>query len=229
MLPRVSALLFAAAVALGVVAPVRAGVLPITPVVQETQVWCWVAVGEMIFKYLGMPNVNPAGVYQCGIIGALAADQYGMSHPCNVDCRNCVVPAGEERWVRAMLERYPAVVAAVYGPAQQLAAGHDPRILTPDEVVAEIDAGLPMIAGITPYGLPTGVSAHVALIVGYERDQGGQLWLRVNDPYPFNFAGHNPYVAAGGQEQTGGGSYWILYESFAYGLHWAETFRIRPR
>jgi hypothetical protein len=221
--------LFAAAFTalLMLAAPARAGVLPIQPVVQETQVWCWLAVGEMIFKYLGIRNVNPAGIYQCGIIGALAADQYGMNHPCNVDCRNCVVPAGEEVWVRAMLERYPAVVQAVYGPAQQLVAGHDSRILSPDEVAAEIDAGLPMIAGVTPYGLPAGVSAHVALIIGYERGQDGALWLLVNDPYPYNFAGHNPYVAAGGQEQPGGGSYWISYDNFAYGLQWAETFRIR--
>lgn len=208
-------------------APSRAGVLPIPPVVQQTHVWCWVAVGEMIFKYLGIPNVNQAGVYQCGIIGALAADTYGMNHPCNIDCRYCVVPAGDEGSVRRMLERYPAVVQAVYGYAAPLRAGYERRVLQPIELMQEIDQGLPIIAGITPYGIPAGVSAHVALIIGYERDQQGGLWLRVNDPYPFNYAGHNPYVAAGGQEQMGGGSYWIPYPNFLQGLQWAETFRIR--
>jgi hypothetical protein len=210
--------------------PSRAGVLPIAPVVQQTQVWCWVAVGEMIFRYLGIPNVNPAGVYQCGIIGALAADQYGMSHPCTFDCTQCVVTAGTEVWVRAMLERYPVVVQTLGLRAPALASQHEPTALQADMLAAEIDGGYPVVAGISPYGSSGGVSAHVALIVGYERDAGGGLVLKVNDPYPFDMMGANPYVTAGGRrDEFGAGSYWIGYETFVTRLQWAESFRIRPR
>jgi hypothetical protein len=206
----------------------RAGVLPIPPIVQQTQVWCWVAVGEMVFRYFGIANVNPYGVYQCGIIGALAADQSGMSHPCASDCTQCIVPAGTEGWVRAMLERYPAVVQAFAGSAQQLGARHEDRALDPEALAGEIDDGLPVIAGITPYGIPLGISAHVALIVGYHRDDGGALWLKVNDPYPYAWTGADPYVAAGGRQDEAGG-YWIGYDDFTARLQWTESFRIRRR
>jgi hypothetical protein len=223
-----AAVLLALSVLAAAVLPSRAGVLPITPVVQQTQVWCWVAVGEMIFRYLGIPNVNPAGVYQCGIIGALAADQYGMSHPCTFDCTQCVVPAGTEAWVRAMLERYPVVVQSIGLRAPSLASQHEPTALSADMLAAEIDGGYPVVAGISPFGSTGGVSAHVALIVGYERDAGGGLVLKVNDPYPFDMMGANPYVAAGGREDGfGAGSYWIGYDDFVTHLQWAESFRIR--
>src|SRR5689334_6854940 len=45
--------------------------LVVAPVQQETEVWCWLAVGEMVFRYYGLPSVNGFGDYQCGIVGAL--------------------------------------------------------------------------------------------------------------------------------------------------------------
>jgi hypothetical protein len=208
----------------------QAGVLPVTPVVQQTAVWCWVAVGEMIFRYLNIPNVNPAGIYRCGIIGALAADQYGLSHPCTFDCTQCVVPAGSEAWIRKMLERYPVVVRALGRSAPFLASEHDPGPLSPAMLAEEIDGGYPVVAGISPFGGNAGGSAHVALIVGYQRDAGNRLVLKVNDPYPFDMTGANPYTAAGGREDGfGAGSYWIGYETFVTRLRWAASFRIRAQ
>lgn len=57
-------------------------VLPVPPRYQETPVWCWVAVGEMVFRYYGIPNMNGPGNYQCGVIGALA----GPYSPCWGNC-----------------------------------------------------------------------------------------------------------------------------------------------
>jgi hypothetical protein len=88
-----------------------------------------------------------------------------------------------------------------------------------DNVQNEIDAGRPIIAGISPSGYRyAGVSEHVALIVGYEGSN-----LIVNDPFPFAtaFSG-DPYEAAGG-ERIGRGQYQIRYGSFANDLQWRET------
>jgi hypothetical protein len=38
--------------------------LNIPPIPQNTAVWCWLAVSEMALRYHGVPNTNPAGIYQ---------------------------------------------------------------------------------------------------------------------------------------------------------------------
>src|ERR1700759_4403447 len=75
--------------------------LSIDPVMQNTPVWCWLAVGEMVFKYFDVPNVNPAGIYQCGIIGTIA----GPYSPCWSDCTRCVVGAGQASNITNMLRQ----------------------------------------------------------------------------------------------------------------------------
>src|SRR5262245_42149884 len=63
--------------------------LPISPVVQRSPVWCWAAVGEMVFRYFGSQNADPGGTFQCAIVEAMA--DRGTS-PCARDCYspNCV-------------------------------------------------------------------------------------------------------------------------------------------
>lgn len=198
--------------------------LDIAPRLQETYVWCWVAVGQMVFEHFDIPNVNPAGDYQCGIIGLLAAGS--MRHDCAFRCQNCTVPAGSAAGVKNMIEEYPRRVASVGDEdVARLEASYRPNALSFAAVQAEIDDDHPIIAGISPSGRPSrwATSQHVALIVGYD-DDGDEPRLLVNDPYPFS--GANPYIAADA-EGNADGSYWISYASFRNRLDWAESFVVR--
>jgi len=217
-------LAYPAVVLLFVCGQVSAEDLNITPRVQETYVWCWVAVGEMVFEHFDVPNVNPGGDYQCGIIGLLAVGT--MRQDCAFRCQNCTVPAGSAAGVRNMIEDYPRRVAAVGDEdVPHLAVTYRHSALPFDSVKNEIDDEHPVIAGISPSGRPSmwASSQHVALIVGYD-DDSDEPRLLVNDPYPFSTA--NPYLAAGA-ESNGDGSYWISYSSFRDHLHWAESFAVR--
>ena len=69
----------------------EAGSLSIRPVIQKASVWCSAAVGEMVFDYFHVPNVNPAGHFQCGILGVLAAGKQWQE--CAYRCERCPVPA----------------------------------------------------------------------------------------------------------------------------------------
>ena len=194
--------------------------LSISPVVQRTPVWCWVAVGEMIFEHLSVPNVNPAGEYQCGIIGAMA----GPYHPCWSDCTRCVVPAGSPQNITNMLRRYPQIAGGLTGESiRGVRSRRATRALTVDEIKEELDNDRPIIAGISPSGITGPFAQHVALIIGYEEDEDA-LTLIVNDPYPYQYVGNraDPYLLAGGD--GGQGQYRIPYNNFRRRLGWTESF-----
>lgn len=196
---------------------------------QQTPVWCWLAVGEMVFEHYGVPNINPAGIYQCGVIGGIA----GPASPCWRDCRLCIVPAGSMAAIQNMLRTYPLVARQLSGDTSitPIASEAKSRQLFENEIKEEIDNDRPIIAGINPTGFAfPGVSQHVALIVGYEENDG-DLVLTINDPFPFDlgsFSGlRNPYIAAGGQS-FGDGSYEIEYGDFRRNLRWnTSIYRIR--
>jgi hypothetical protein len=204
---------------------VNGGELDITPRLQETYVWCWIAVGQMLFEYYGIRNVNPAGDYQCGIVGLLAVGTGRQD--CAYRCQNCTVPAGSANSVVRMIEDYPSRVAAVGGEAvPRLVATYLRSSLSRTSVEREIDAGHPFIAGISPSGRPGpwAASQHVALVVGYSENERGTFLILVNDPYPF--MQENPYLAAGAI-RNGGGAYWIPLDAFANLLNWRETILAR--
>ncbi len=187
--------------------------LDITPVYQQTPVWCWVAVGEMVFRHYGVANINPVGNFQCGIIALL--------HPaCNQNCGNCIVPAGSLTTMNNMLTQYPDFASRVSGRSTRITTQVSRSRLSLEALAAEIDAGRPVVAGISPSGYrANGISEHVALIVGYVGAN-----LIVNDPFPFRaatFAG-NPYEAAGGEEVSSG-QYRISYSAFVNRLQWRES------
>jgi len=201
--------------------------LDVTPRLQETYVWCWIAVGQMLFEYYDVPNVNPAGDYQCGIVGLLAAGTWRQD--CAYRCQNCTVPAGSANGVIRMVEDYPVRVAAVGGRrVPRLTATYVRNSLSATSIAREIDAGRPFIAGISPSGRPApwAASQHVALVVGYRQDARGAVWVLINDPYPF--MQQNPYLAAGAT-RNGRGAYWIALESFVNYLNWRETILVQKR
>lgn len=194
--------------------------LSIQPVAQRTPVWCWLAVGEMVFKHFDVPNVNPAGIYQCGIIGALA----GPYHICWRDCAQCTVPAGNSQNITNMLLNYPRLAEKLTGiEAGGIRSSHVGRALRSAEIISELDDDRPIIAGISPAGMTGPFAQHVVLIVGYEGDED-DLTLIVNDPYPYQYVGNrsDPYLAAGAH--GGEGEYRIELGTLKQRLHWTETF-----
>lgn len=196
-------------------------VLTIPPVYQQTPVWCWAAVGEMVFEHYGVGNINPAGNFQCGIIALL--------HPvCSANCFNCIVPAGSLATMRNMLTQYPEVAANITGVQARITTSVRRGPLSIQELKTEIDADRPIVAGISPSGYQpkAGVSEHVALVVGYHGDR-----LIVNDPFPFvsQYFASDPYLRAGGQ-RVGRGQYSISYDAFVERLQWREAiYRIACR
>ncbi len=226
-----AARLAVALVALGIVGAshsrgARAETLDIPPVVQLTHVWCWLAVGEMVFKHYDIPSVNPAGIYQCGIVGAIA---HGTAyHACSVNCSFCTIPAGSSQVLINMIEDYPRKVRQYTGSSNaDVKVEWIRSAMSASDVVDEIDEDRPIVAGISPSNPPGGLSLgsqHVALIVGYEND--GDT-LIVNDPFPFDQVGwDNPYIRAGGR-RTIPNQYAIDRDAFESRLNWGESFTTR--
>lgn len=96
--------------------------------------------------------------------------------------------------------------------------------LSNTDITREIDAGRPIIAGISPgQQTPRGYVDHVVLIVGYEQGTNADLFVIVNDPFPFDIVGMpNPYVSAGA---TSPNRYQYRIEShkFAQVMNWTES------
>jgi hypothetical protein len=171
-------------------------------------------VGEMVFTYYQVPNLNPHGFYQCGIIGTL------LPALCGLDCTRCGAIGGGKgmrEFITDMLKKYPPAAKAPPINSDYVIRRGPKCPLTEKEVKAEIDANRPVIAGISTSGMHKYPPEHVALIVGYE-EVDGKLRLRINDPYPFP-ANNDPYVTGGAQKNCGG-SYYIDYETFCNKLAW---------
>ena len=203
-----------AALVLSVSTPAAAGagtVLPISPTMQQTKVWCWAAVSEMALRYFGYGSVNPAQDFQCGVVAMLGGK-------CNANCYSCRTGISNAQSLAVILERYPIMArrAGVAGDEYQ------PRVtdrMTPNEIAAEIDEGDPVMAVINGSGLgmiyPPGSGEHVTLITGYEND-GGTFRLVVNDPYPYaSSESPNPFLAVGARMLVPG-RYVVDYDAFSH-------------
>ena len=192
-----------------------AGDLSISPVQQDTPEWCWLAVGEMVFRYYDIPNLNPAGIYQCGVVGVMVG---GF---CAQDCRYCAnLPASSVENIARMITAYPRFARNYLRDQdiKQLTARIAVRPLRAQEIRDEIDAGRPIIAGISPAGSGAFGPQHAVLIIGYDGDDDS-MNLTVNDPYPYGFS--SPYEAAGGN--GGSGQYTIPYLNFRSRLRWSQS------
>lgn len=193
--------------------------LPIQPVYQQTQVWCWAAVAEMVLRYYDWQSINPAGNYQCGIVALL-------NPICNQNCFACITPIGSTFQLAQVMHYYQQVANQIAYPGDFVEVQPEPR-LSLDDLVGEIDSDAPVLIGISPSGMasfyPPGMSDHVALVVGYDEQTGALL---VNDPYPYNGIAFNPYMQVGGQ-QTKLGQYWISYPALVQGLGYKDTLTLR--
>lgn len=198
--------------------------LSISPVVQQTPVWCWAAVTEMVLDHFGVENASPVGNFQCAVVAAAGA--VSNRPDCYYDCGRCVVPAGTASNLIFWMESYSEVASQALGrQVADVNATYRSGALRKNAVVNEIDDGNPVIAGISPGQRISmrGGSQHVALIVGYEDD--GNV-LIVNDPFPFADAGWTDPYAAAGAELIERGQYRISYGDFVQGLGWRESIRV---
>lgn len=212
--------LLAIALAVFALAPTQgfARELQVRPTYQQTPVWCWAAVSEMVLKFYRVPNLNPAGNYQCGVVGTLG----GI---CASNCGACVKTIGSTFQMADLLRNYQYLARQYTGNSFRSFDVRAVGRLTPDQIEREINRRNPIIIGVSPSGMgdyyPPGMGEHVALIVGFESD-GRNFWLKVNDPMPYGYFGYDPYLAAGGQLDRRG-AYWITYSDLVQYLSYKDT------
>lgn len=193
--------------------------LSIYPVAQQTPVWCWAAVSEMVLRHYRFPNLSPVGNYQCGIVGSLGGH-------CTMNCGLCVTAIGSAFQMSEVIANYQVL-------SDYYVTGHRGRHffvstsgrLSQTEIADEVDEGDPIVAGISPSGMgnfyPAGMSEHVALIVGYRELPQGFMML-VNDPMPYGVMGRDPYLGAGAMA-AGPGQYWVEYRAFVHLLGYKDS------
>jgi hypothetical protein len=198
-----------------------AAVLPIAPVAQQTPEWCFAASAAMIFEYLGYPNLNQVGNYQCAVVAA-------QGGPCMANCGMCLNAGGTMQRVALIMQSYAMM-------AQQLTGYQNPSvilqfrgILSPAEIARQIDNDGPILAGISPGQIPYppgfGVSQHAVVVVGYEGNPNGFAVI-LNDPFPY-VGMVNPYIAAGGA-MLAPGQYRIAFQTFVGVFHYGNSLTFR--
>lgn len=182
--------------------------LSISPVAQQTPVWCWAAAAEMVFDHYGFPNLNPGGNFQCAIVAA-------QGGPCFTNCGLCINAGGSTQRIAQVMRQYAAAARHYTGYVNPDFRPRTKGIMTRQEIIDTIDGGAPIIAGITPSGVPfppgAGFSQHAVVIVGYE-GAGNGFEVIVNDPYPYPY-GSAPYLQAGAT-MLQAGQYQIRYQTF---------------
>lgn len=216
MRKRLSAIALTLLLLAGNMTAASAETLSISPVMQETPEWCWLAVGQMIFEHF---NISPLNTdYQCGIVAFWGArpTPYGWQGPCMSNCRACPLPAGSFSTIQAMLSQYPRLAG---DQPLRFRSSYSPISTT--AIKTEIDNDRPILIGITPSGIPSPISQHVALVVGYEEEQD-DFYVIVNDPFPYRFYNMDPFVRLGGEMEEPG-QYKIKYKTLRGPLRWQET------
>lgn len=181
--------------------------LNINPVMQQTEVWCWLATGEMILKHYDIPNLNEVGNYQCGIIGSIFPGSN-----CSYDCFQCVRGSGSNAMTVKMFKDYAWIAGRKIFDCQE---GKELDFKT---IKQNIQADKPILCGISPnrriysYG-----AEHVVVLVGY-KIINNVPYIIINDPYPYPRP-ENLYLNAGGTSLKNY-QYLIPLQKFTNNIFW---------
>lgn len=198
-----------------------AAVLPISPVAQQTPEWCFAASAAMIFEYLGYPNLNQFGNYQCAVVAA-------QGGACMANCGMCLNAGGTMQHVALIMQSYATMAQRLVGYQNPSVILQFRGILPPAEIAHQIDNDGPILAGISPGQIPFppgfGVSQHAVVVVGYESHPNG-FDVILNDPFPYPGMG-NPYLAAGGV-MLEPGQYRIAFQTFVGVFHYGNSLTFR--
>jgi hypothetical protein len=192
-------------------------VLSIPPIAQQAPEWCFAASSAMILNYLGYPNLNLAGDYQCGVVGAQGGS-------CAAFCGTCLDGGGTMPRVALIIRSYQIAAMQMVGYENPTVNLRESGILSPGQIINQIDNNGPILAGISPGQVPYppgfGVSQHAIVIVGYI---GGPSNLNVviNDPYPYPTLA-DPYVASGAVKLQPG-QYSVPFTIFVGVFHYGNS------
>lgn len=201
--------------------------LNITPIAQQTEVWCWAASAEMILLYFNEPNVNPGGDYQCGIVGGYWFLVGGPNHPCVYNCYLCQTGASSTAEIQRILMNYGRLAQLQGLTGRTLTTKSKFGQLTIEQIAYQLDNNRPILAGISFPGQPTlpGISGHAVVFSGYDAT-GAQPTITVRDPYPYEAfipPQQNPWLLAGGV-YLGPGTYRIPLAALGGGeITWGNT------
>jgi hypothetical protein len=183
--------------------------LAISPVEQQTKVWCWLATGEMILKYYNIPNANSSGNYQCGIIGTIF-----YNSPCYTNCfnSNCIRPSGSNLNTLRMFKDYSWITSKKVFNCRE---GHELSYYT---IKSNIDNYKPILCGISPVRREYFSGAeHAVVLIGY-KIVNETPYVIINDPFPYsNF--DNPYLKVGASILNKY-QYQISLQAFTNNLFW---------
>ncbi len=124
--------------------------MPIPPVLQLEGVWCWAAVAEMIFTYYSLPNINPYGNFQCGILAVYSQNPY-----CHMNCRYCILPIGSMTEMNKLIKSYGRVLSQLGKVSDNLKASTITSSLDANDVKAEINKNRPIVTGVSPVSKKT--------------------------------------------------------------------------
>lgn len=143
-------------------------------IAQQTQVWCWAAVSEMVLRYYG------TSVQQCAILA-----RWTGAPCCAVGLSVCITAAPDLVFIQQTLLEAGGVRSLRAGP------------LSAVQVRQELDAGRPFIIGYRG-----SFSGHVVVVAGYQANSdGSNLRLDIHDPFygPFRQIPFGTTFTYGGQ------------------------------
>jgi hypothetical protein len=206
--------------------------LNIAGVTQDTAVYCWAASGEMIFRYYNIPSGFGGASDQCSIVQSVG----GPFSPCWQNCHACTWPAGNPAVIEFMIHTYGEVSRMLTHNQNIPRLKSDFKVgpLSESEIRAEIDADRPILIALNPSLNGAPVPEHAIVIRGYRMVPApvgalpgtpDQMWVIVNDPYPyFSFGYAAPYQVVGGFVLAGGLSFAFPYQVFQGPMPWVWTF-----
>lgn len=217
-------------------------VLDVNGAYQQTPMWCWLTVGQMLFEYYNVLPANSFSAYsQCQIMQTIYLGNQNFA-ACAANCGACAMLGGAStREVEGMIVDFPHRLSALTSTRVPRLFAATAGPLKPAEVTDELARQNPLVVAISPSQSPYTamrsmnpftVAQHVALLVGV-LEVKGKVWYRINDPFPFQATGMlSPYLANGGlvhvsPSKLGTVSYWIRDDALRAGLKWSETFLVR--